>query len=197
MKKIPTLFQRTFENHVVTDVSGEVTPGFEWVLAGEGIATVKWDGACCAVIDGTFYKRYDAKRGKPVPVGAIKCQEDADAVTGHLPCWVKCERDNPGDKWFWAAYDRTEPTEDWTYEAIGPHFQTNPYHLENDILVPHGRDIIDVERSFEGIRKYLENHGIEGIVFWKDGQPQCKIKAKDFGIRWRDRVDGEKLPGSQ
>lgn len=25
---------------------------------------------------------------------------------------------------------------------------------------------------------------IEGIVFWKDGVPRCKIKRKDFGFKW-------------
>lgn len=193
MKKIPTLFKREFESHSVVNISDEITPGFEWVLSGEGIATVKWDGACCAIIDGEFYKRYDAKHGKPVPSGAIKCQESPDPVTGHMPCWIKCDRSNPADKWFRAAFDEAKPTEDWTYEAIGPHFQSNPYHLEYDILKPHGRDIIEVERSFNGIRSYLETHSIEGIVFWKDGKPRCKIKSKDFGIDWRSKIDrGEK-----
>lgn len=185
MKKIPTLFKRTFEDYIVTSISQEVTPELSWVLAGDGIATVKWDGACCAVFGGELYKRYDAKQGKPVPAGAIKCQEEADPVTEHLPCWVKCERDNPGDKWFWSAYDFTQPTEDGTYEAIGLHFQSNPYQLDYDMLKPHGKDIINVERSFDGIRKYLEDHAIEGIVFWKDGEPKCKIKSKDFGLKWR------------
>jgi hypothetical protein len=36
MKKIPTLFQRDETRRYVTDV---VTPGCEWVLAGEGRAT--------------------------------------------------------------------------------------------------------------------------------------------------------------
>jgi len=188
VKKIPTLFKRTFENHVVTKITGEITPGYEWVLIGEGTATVKWDGACCAVIGGEFYKRYDAKRGKPVPVGAIKCQEEADPVTGHLPCWIKCERTAPGDKWFWDAFDRSGPAEDGTYEALGPHFQSNPYHLTEDVLRPHGTDVIEVERSFGGIRTYLEAHAVKGIVFWKDGLPQCKIKSKDSGIDWRSRV---------
>ena len=31
---------------------------------------------------------------------------------------------------------------------------------------------------------YLEIHVIEGIVFWKDGHPRCKIKRKDFGFPW-------------
>ena len=88
MKKIPTLFEREFENHRIVRILPNVSPDLAWVMAGEGVATIKWDGACCAVINGIFYKRYDAKHGKPVPSNAIKCQENADPVTGHLPCWV-------------------------------------------------------------------------------------------------------------
>ena len=64
MKKIPTLFEREFANHRVVGITNTVTTGMEWVLAGEGVATIKWDGSCCAIIDGLFYKRYDAKKGK-------------------------------------------------------------------------------------------------------------------------------------
>lgn len=42
----------------------------------------------------------------------------------------------------------------------------------------------DIPRSFEGIKKYLSEHEIEGIVFWKDGKPQCKIKRSDFAMKW-------------
>ena len=62
MKKIPTLFEREFQNHQVISISQEVAPGLERVLTGEGVATEKIDGACCAVIGGEFYKRYDAKK---------------------------------------------------------------------------------------------------------------------------------------
>jgi hypothetical protein len=41
-----------------------------------------------------------------------------------------------------------------------------------------------VERSFSGIREYLRKTPIEGIVFWKDGEPMCKIKRTDFGFEW-------------
>ena len=41
MKKIPTLFERVYENHKVVDVLPKVTVGMEWVLEGEGITTVK------------------------------------------------------------------------------------------------------------------------------------------------------------
>lgn len=71
-----------------------------------------------------------------------------------------------------------------TYEAIGPHFRANPYNLDADVLKPHGKDIVELDRSFEGIRTYLKTHVIEGIVFWKDGHPRCKIKRTDFGLPW-------------
>lgn len=180
MKKIPTLFERTFANHKVTGISDKVTPGCEWVLAGEGVATIKIDGACCAVINGELYKRYDAKKGKVPPAGAIPCC-DPDPVTGHWPHWVKCNREDPGDKWFWQAFYQAP---DGTYEAIGPHFQGNPYNLDADIMVPHGKKIVDVPRTFEGIRKWLQEHYVEGLVFWRDGKPGCKIKRSDFGLEW-------------
>ena len=41
-----------------------------------------------------------------------------------------------------------------------------------------------MERTFEGIRDYLKNNHVEGLVFWKDGEPQVKIKRKDFGFDW-------------
>lgn len=50
MKKIPTLFERTYENHRVAGISNKVYPGMEWVLDGGGVATVKIDGSCCAII---------------------------------------------------------------------------------------------------------------------------------------------------
>lgn len=59
------------------------------------------------------------------------------------------------------------------------------------ILVRHGEDMVEVERTFEGIRKYLEEHNIEGLVFWKDGHPACKIKRSDFGFAWPIKKDDE------
>ena len=61
------------------------------------------------------------------------------------------------------------------------------YGLEKDVMEKHGICVLpDVPRDFNGIRDYLEKHNIEGIVFWKDGQPQCKIKRSDFGFPWGD-----------
>ena len=197
MKKIPTLFKREFEGHNIVNTLPELSDeSLSWVLNGEGDATVKYDGSCCAIIDGKFYLRYDAKNGKPIPENAIKCQEEADPVTGHLPCWVPYDENNKGHKWYGVAYRNLISAktvfqgeiEDGTYEAIGLHFNGNMYHMETDILIPHGRDIIEnCPRTFEGIRDYLKDHFIEGIVFWKDGEPKCKIKRSDFGFEWQPK----------
>lgn len=56
MKKIPTLFEREFENHRIVRILPNISPDLAWVMAGDGVATIKWDGACCAVINGVFYK---------------------------------------------------------------------------------------------------------------------------------------------
>ena len=194
MKKIPTLFERVYENGKVVDISSEVKPGLEWVLEGEGIATLKIDGSCCAIIDGEFYKRFDAKKERKIPEGAIPCCEP-DTVTGHWPHWVKVNFDDHGNKWLVEAFNNAKksrkPLCSGTYEAVGPHFQGNPHMLKEDTLVLHGQTVIsDFPRTFEGMKKYLEETWIEGVVFWKDGKPQCKIKRKDFGYKWpiRDKT---------
>lgn len=189
MKKIPTMFERVFEGHHVKEVKNQLTsPGALYALL-HGIPTVKMDGSCCAIIDGVFYRRYDAKKGKKAPEGAIPCCE-ADPVTGHHPHWVKVDFDNPDDKWFAEAY-RNYPEKwirDTTYEAVGPHFNGNPYHLEKDVLIQHGaQPAWEVHRSFGGIRYYLEKNPVEGLVFWVDGEPICKIKRTDFGLPWPPR----------
>ena len=186
MKKIPTLFEREYANHKVIGIKPIVTEGMEWVIDGKGVATVKFDGSCCAIINGEFYKRYDAKKGKKAPFDAIPCCEP-DPITGHHPHWVKVDKNNPSDKWFLEAYYNTNDLTDGTYEAIGTHFQGNPYKLVEDVLVPHGQMVIEVERTFEGIKKYLEDNYIEGIVFWLDGEPKCKIKGSDFGFKWNGK----------
>ena len=188
MKKIPTLFERIYIDHKTVETTKKITKGMEWVLQGEGIATVKIDGACCAIINQKFYRRYDCKKGKQPPHGFIPCC-DPDKITGHWPGWIECNRSNPDDKWFWNAYDNytTELYSDGTYEATGLHFQSNPYNLLDDILIKHGEKQIFVVRTFEGIKKCLSENYIEGLVFWKDGEPQCKIKRSDFGFEWNNK----------
>ena len=49
MKKIPTLYVRDRETGKVD--TSQVTPGCEWVVAGEGAPTRKFDGTC-TMLDG-------------------------------------------------------------------------------------------------------------------------------------------------
>lgn len=193
MKKIPTLFEREYgDDGGVIAVKPIVRSGLGWVLDGEGEATEKVDGACCAIINGRLWKRFDAKRGRKIPQGAIPCITHADPITGHWPHWVMVDEKSKGDKWFVHAWVNTpwigklDDPETWgTYEAVGLHFQGNPYGLDADFLERHGRiKIKDCPRDFDGIREYLRTHAIEGIVFWRDGEPQCKIKRTDFGFPW-------------
>ena len=190
MKKIPTLFERIYENHKIVGITDKITPGCEEAFL-KGEATVKFDGSCCSIINGEFYKRYDCKKGKIPPEGAIPCC-DPDPITGHWPHWVKVDPENPADKWFYTAYinSDSEFLQDGTYEACGPHFQKNPYGLYCDELIKHGNMIlIDVNRDFESIKEYLEDNKIEGIVFWLNDEPVCKIKRSDFGFEWPIKED--------
>ena len=75
MKKIQSLFARNYDTDRL--VRNEVVPGSEWVLNGEGRATVKWDGTSVLIKDGALFKRYDAKNGKVPPENFIPAQ-DAD-----------------------------------------------------------------------------------------------------------------------
>ena len=186
MKKIPTVFTRIYEGHRILGIRDEITPGGELAFY-QGIATIKVDGSCCAIIGEKFYKRYDAKKGKKPPVGAIpSC--DPDPVTGHWPHWIEVDPSNPNYKWLAEAFNNSRKMgmelENGTYEAIGPHFQGNPYELDDDILIKHGIMLAHVNRDFESISQWLNDNAVEGLVFWLDGEPVCKIKRTDFGYEW-------------
>lgn len=188
MKKIPTMFVRVFEKNRIIGITEEFTNEKCREALEKGIPTIKVDGSCCAIINGVFYKRYDAKKGKPIPEGAIPCQEDPDPITGHFPCWIECDKNNPADKWFWSAYGYSSAyhkIEDGTYEAYGKHFNGNPYSIDYDRLYKHGDLFVtNLERTFEGVKHWLEGAPEEGIVFWLDNEPVCKIKRSDFGFEW-------------
>jgi hypothetical protein len=186
MKKIPVIFKRVIDGSVRESLP-EVNPGFEWFLNGEGVVTEKVDGSACAIINGVFYRRYDAneKRGRKPPAVGIPCGEP-DPVTGHWPWWVPMVRGSSSDRWYWEALKNTPWVgKDGTYEAVGPHFQNNPYGLDADFLEKHGRiKVKDFPRNFEGVRDWLAQHDVEGVVVWKDGEPAGKIKRRDFGFEW-------------
>jgi hypothetical protein len=174
VKKIISLFQRNYEGDRL--VRNEIVPGAEWVVAGEGVATRKFDGTCCMVKDGVLYKRYDAKKGKEPPAGFVAAQEP-DPVTGHWPGWVLVG-DGPDDRWHREAFH--PGIIDGTYELCGPKVQGNPEKFHIHVLIPHGEEILDAPRDYDGIRSYLECREIEGIVWHHPDGRMVKIKRKDF-----------------
>lgn len=192
MRKIISLFQRNYDgDHIVRD---EIVPGAEWVLAGEGVATRKWDGTCCMIRDGKLYKRYDAKRGKTPPPGFEPAQEP-DPVTGHHPGWLPVG-DAPDEKWFREAFARPMAVEsqcslggfmcskdDGTYELCGPKINGNSDHFDGHWLVAHGKSFLkDCPRDFLAIREWLIEKDIEGVVWHHPDGRMVKIKKKDFGL---------------
>ena len=184
MKKISTLFKKDPNN--LGRVINEINPENQWVFDGEGIATRKFDGTATAIINGELYKRYDVKKGKQVPENAIPCQEP-DEITGHWPHWVRCERDNPANKWHFIAFDELEKKEDGTYELCGEKIQKNPEKVEEHKLVKHGCEVLQLPSlDFEYLKAFLSDtaNDIEGIVFHhkSDGR-MCKLRKSDFGVK--------------
>ena len=115
----------------------------------------------------------------------LKIANIPDEITGHFPHWVLCDEKNPSDKYHIQAFNKQKPLEDGTYELIGVHFQNNPYNLKEDVLEKHGIRILrNVPRDYKGIKDYLENNYIEGIVFYRGNGEMCKIKRSDFGFEW-------------
>lgn len=196
MKKIKSLYVRQFDNKHNVTITKEVAEGCDWVLRGEGIATRKWDGTCTLIENGEISRRYDCKKGKKPPIGFIPTS-DPDPITGHWPGWVKIDKFNPkGDeKFFVEGYINTFGSldtipEDGTYELCGPKINSNPEKLDKHILIKHGEEVLEVPRTFDGIRDFLANHNIEGVVFHRKNNTNdmCKIKRVDFGFEWNGKT---------
>lgn len=52
-------------------------------------------------------------------------------------------------------------------------------------MVPHGRDVLpDAPRDYDGLKEFLADRCIEGIVWHHPDGRMVKIKARDFGIPW-------------
>lgn len=207
MRKIPTLFKRGQETRLVTD---EITTGCEWVFnePSKVILTRKHDGTACLIRNNEIWKRYDCKKGKKPPAGFIPAQAP-DKTTGHYPGWIKCDPNNPEDKYhfegllnryktIYAAIGYHDPfihMENGTYELIGEKIQGNPEKIIGHRLVNHTskfnilqEKLEDNEISFNGIKNYFSNKDMEGIVFYYGTldsirSPMCKIKKKDFGLK--------------
>ena len=183
MQKIISLFQRNYDgDHLVRD---EIVPGAEWVVAGEGVATRKYDGTCCMVRGGKLFKRYDCKRGKTPPPG-FEAAMEPDPVTGHHCGWLPVSADDPTDKWHREAFAEHK-LGDGAFELCGPNVQGNPERLTYHKLIRHGSWILpEAPRAFDDLKLYFQRqraYDIEGIVWHHSDGRMVKIKGKDFGIK--------------
>ena len=118
MKKIPTMFVRDW-NGDRSRVTREPNPACQWVFDGEGVATRKYDGACCMVRDGKLYKRRELGPKQSAPTDFFMV--DHDEETGKTVGWVPIG-DGPEDRWFREAFNDLA---EGTYELLGPKVQGN------------------------------------------------------------------------
>jgi len=184
MRKIPTVFVRDPDDR--KHVLNEVTPGCEWVLAGEGQATRKYDGTCVLIErDGLAIKAWTRREVKPGKTPPPRFREsDHDEVTGKTVGWEPSEQSGFSafvDEAFDAIGFVGEPG---TYELCGPSVNGNPEGYEKHRLVKHSAAMkIEVERSFDGIRSAMLDPDWpdwEGIVFHHPDGRMAKIKVRDF-----------------
>lgn len=184
MKKIPTLFARDEENRRL--VTESVTPGCEWVLAGEGVATRKFDGTCVMLDEnGAWWARREVKPGKIPPPNFVAAEYDT--TTGKTVGWEPIAQ-SAFAKYHAEAIENCGPPEGYTgkFELIGPKVNGNPERCDTHLLVEHAYAVhVDVpELTFDGIRKAVlalaETDGCEGVVWHHEDGRMVKIKARDF-----------------
>ncbi len=155
-------------------------PDCEWVFSGEGVARKKYDGTCCKVGKGFLWKRREVKPGKKIPAGFV--EEQLDINTGKRVGWMPVNSDDKQDQYHFEAFNGQE---DGTYELIGPKIQGNPEGAIRHNLLPHAKAEIfeNCPRDFDGLKKWLANHDIEGIVFHHPDGRMAKIKKRDFALK--------------
>lgn len=207
MRKIPTIFERDWDN-APGRVVDRPAAGCEWVFAGEGTPTRKYDGTSCAIVGGVLHKRLALRAP-----GALKV-EDGDELaivfgnvippSGFLPLDVEGEPgeekvigwvpvgDGPEDRWHREAHanalelasDTDTTLEDGTFELCGPKVQGNPEGLDQHVLIRHDQaEEWGVDRTYDGLYEALSEGTVEGLVFHHPDGRMAKIKARDFGIK--------------
>lgn len=186
MKKIPTLYQRDVDD--LSHVTRQVHNDCVWVIQGEGVATVKWDGTCILIepwfaprsLDGVFSRRV-VKPGKAAPDGFISVEHDP--VTGKTVGWEPAAQSGFA-KWITQAINARDFYLG-TYELIGPKVNGNPHEMTNHEMIRHGVHTLDgFPRTFDEIPAALDALdwpvNPEGVVFYHPDGRMAKIKRKDF-----------------
>ena len=179
MKKIPTLFVRDTDDRRY--VTPEVTPGCEWVLAGEGVATRKYDGTCVMFDGSRWWARREVKPGKTPPPDFDPISTDPN--TGKTMGWEPIEQS--GFAKFADEVLQRHTGDVWmpgTYELCGPKVNGNPEGYERHTLILHAaaNRLDAVPRDYDGLRDYLSDFLAEGIVWHHPDGRMVKLKRRDF-----------------
>jgi hypothetical protein len=187
MEKIPTLFKRDPDD--MKRVLDEVNPAAAWVLAGEGVATRKYDGTCVMLDeDGRWWARREVKPGKAAPPNYAPTSTDPN--TGKTMGWEPIEQSAFAKYHAQAlkshdAYFGPVEFEPGTYELIGVKINGNPERIDPDFghqLMSHDRAqmLPMAPRTFQQLRAYLKEFDGEGIVWHHSDGRMAKLKRKDF-----------------
>lgn len=156
------------------------------MLAGEGVATRKYDGTCM-MLDGAgrWWARREVKGGKEPPPNyqAISTDENTGKTVG----WEPVEQ-SPFVKFYDEARFNPESMFEGsgTYELCGPKINGNPEGYESHVLIPHAEaarleldaDDLTFERLAE-VMAAADPH-FEGIVWHHPDGRMAKLKVRDF-----------------
>lgn len=186
MKKIPTLFKRDFTNNGA--IYDAYSDGTEWVLAGEGVATRKYDGTSVLIRDGKMFKRYELKPERTPPPDFEEVTHDE--TTGKKIGWVEVGWGSE-DKWFREAItggnpDKVSEYPDGNYELLGPKIQGNPEHADKHYLhdfMRKAEEYPDAPTGFNELKDWLTDKDIEGLVWHHPDGRMVKIKKKDYRLK--------------
>ena len=186
MMKIPTLFVRDPTNRA--KVTDQVTPGCEWVLAGEGAPTRKYDGTCVMYDGALWWARREVKPGKTPPPGFTTI--GYDDVTGKTVGW------EPINQSGYAAVhaEALTPARSWppgTYELCGPKVNGNPEALPRHMVFSHAAatwapptmwslgSLLTVPEVVHLVTA-VGGWGWEGIVWHHPDGRMAKLKDRDL-----------------
>lgn len=190
MKKIPTLFVRDWDANPKR-VTREPNPECDWVFAGMGRPTVKWDGTCVGYLllsdmDVTpeWYARREIKAGKTAPPNFWNVSHDDE--TGKSIGWEPIEQSSFA-KYHAEAVKERFAWEIGTYELVGPKVNGNPDQFAGHVLIRHGwaplsirEDVKAAPLDYDGLAAWLHARPYEGIVFHHPDGRMAKIKRRDF-----------------
>ena len=193
MKKIPTIFMRDERNP--GQVYNAINPECQWVFDrgedGEHIGGVlkKYDGLCCSIHDGMFWKRSIIPNCEKLP--PIWQLVQFDDVGKSTIVWEPVDFDSVLDSRFVAGFHNLDTKDDGTYELVGPGIKGNSESARRCLLMRHDHapSILILNRTFGNIRRLFEAPNscdyVYGYIFAHPDGRKAKINRTHFGfLRW-------------